>query len=255
MKTQSDRQRSNTDAPGLISFSNRMSTYPILSELCLERVLGIQIMSSPIVRPKGSILFAEGQKALGVYVLQDGCIKLSIGSDNGKSLILGLVGRGTVLGLPEAILAMPYAATAEVVKSAKLSFLSCDDLLRHLRATGAAAFAAAEMVSAIYYFALAKITTIHLSQSAEQKMARFLLGLCPTIESSNGQTQVTLEQSQEEIGQMIGVSRETVARVISRLRKRRVLELRTPTLVIHNKKALEKLAAFPERTEGYKVDV
>lgn len=211
-------------------------------------------MSSLIVRPKGFVLFAEGQETLGVYVLRDGRVKLSIGSDNGKSLILGLVGRGTVLGLPGAILATPYAVTAEVVKSAKLSFLSRDDLLRHLHATEGAAFAAAEMVSAIYYSALATITTIHLSQSAEQKIAHFLLGLSQMPKSSNGQTQVTLEQSQEEIGQMIGVSRETVSRVISRLKKRRILELRTPTLVIHNKRALEKLAAFPERTEGYKVD-
>lgn len=255
MKTQSDRQRSGADTPGLISFPNRMSTYPVLSDLCLKRLLGIQIMSGHIARPKGSVLFAEGQRVLGVYVVWDGRVKLSIGSDNGKSLILGLVGRGTVLGLPGAILGLPHAVTAEIVKSAKVSFLSRDDLRRHLHATKEAAYAAAEMVSAIYYSALAEITTIHLSQSAEQKMARFLLGLCPRLESSNGQMQVTLEASQEEIGQMIGVSRETVARVISRLRKRRILELRTPTLVIHDKRALEKLAEFPEKTEGYKVDV
>lgn len=98
MKAKSDRQRA--DAPGLISVPNRMSASPIPSGPDLERLLGTQTMSSLIVRPKGFVLFAEGQETLGVYVLRDGRVKLSIGSDNGKSLILGLVGRGTVLGLP-----------------------------------------------------------------------------------------------------------------------------------------------------------
>ncbi len=249
MNEQSDRQPSGAKAQDPISFPDRMSTYPVLSDLCLERLLGIQILGGHIACPEGSILFTEGQKVLGVYVLWDGRVKISVGSDNGKSLILGLMGRGTVLDLPAAILGLPHAATAEVVKSAQVSFLSREDLLRHLRATEAAAYAAAEMVSAIYYSVLAEIKTIH-SQSAEQKMARFLLGLRPMPKSSNGQTQVTLEVSQEEIGQMIGLSRETVARVISRFKKRHILELRTPTLVIHDKTALARLAEFQERREN-----
>jgi CRP/FNR family cyclic AMP-dependent transcriptional regulator len=255
VREKSDRQLSGAEERDPISFPNGMSAYPVLSDLCIERLLGIQAISGHIARSAGSVLFAEGQKVLGVYVLWNGRVKLSIGSNNGKSLILAFVGRGTVLGLPAAILGLPHGATAEVVKPAKVSFLSREDLLRHLHAAEAAAYAAAEMVSAICYSVLAEIKTIHLSQSADQKMARFLLGLRPMLESSNGQTQVTLEQSQEEIGQMIGLSRETVARVISRFKKRRILELRTPTLVIHDKTALEKLAEFPDGRGDHRADV
>jgi CRP/FNR family transcriptional regulator len=170
-------------------------------------------------------------------------------SDSGKSLILGLVGDGTVLDLPAAILGLPHAATAEVVISAQLGFISRDNLLQHLRSTDAAAYAAAELVSGIYYSALAEIKTVHLLQSAEQKMACFLLGLCPTAGSSsggklNGRTEVTLEVSQEEIGQMIGVSRETVARIVSRFKKRHIITLNPPTLVILDGAALAGLAGF-----------
>jgi len=86
-------------------------------------------------------------------------------------------------------------------------------------------------------------------------MARFILGQRPMPKSSNGQTQVTLEVSQEEIGQMIGLSRETVARVISRFKKRHILELRTPTLIIHDKTALAKLAEFQQRREDNRADI
>lgn len=242
MRAQLDQQHSTAHAPDLTSFPNRMSTYPVLSEIYLERFLGIQAINGDIVRPKGFTLFSEGERVLGVHVIRDGRVKLSIGSDEGKSLILGLVGRGTVLGLPGSVLGLPHAVTAQVLKSAKLSFICRDEVLRQLHATEAAAFAAAEMVSAIYYSAIAELATIQLSQSAEQKVARFLLGLHAMSESSKLQVQVTLDASQEEIGQMIGVSRETVARVMSRFKKRRIVDLSSSILVIHDKNVLVKLA-------------
>ncbi|MGO9591012.1 MAG: Crp/Fnr family transcriptional regulator [Candidatus Acidiferrales bacterium] len=220
-----------------------MTGYPVLSDFYLERLLGNLTICSRTSRTKGFVLFSEGEKALGVYVVWEGRVKVSIGSDNGKSLILALAGRGAVLGLPETILGLPYAATVEVVDAAKASFLSRDHLLRRLRDTeAAAAYTAAENLSAICYSLTAELKAIHLTQSAEQKMARFLLGLPPTSKNSNGQMAVALTANQEEIGQMIGVCRETVARIISRFKRQRILELEASTLVIHDRPALEELA-------------
>lgn len=189
-----------------------------------------------------------------MYLLWSGLVKLSIGADNGKLLILGLVDRGAVFDLPGAILGLPHVATAAVVRDARISFFPRDDLLRHLHGTESAGYAAAEMVSAIYYSAMAELKAIQ-SQSAEQKMARFLLGLPAASNQSSGRMQVTLEVHQEEIGQMIGVCRETVARIISRFKKRRILELKATTLVICNRVALVKLANFSDREESARVRV
>ena len=242
MKNQTDLHFSGRETKGLISFPDRMNAYPVVSDLCLERLAAVRGISGQVARTKGFVLFAEGQEVSGVYVLWGGRVKLTIDSENGKSLILGLVGPGTVLGVAAAILGLPHVATAQVVKSAKVSFLGRDDLLRYLHAHEEAAYEAAEMVSALYYSVLAEIRAVHLCHSAEQKLAHFLLGLRPMSNRSNGQEQLTLEANQEEIGQMIGVSRETVARVISRFKKRHILELKNPTWIIHDKTALERLA-------------
>ncbi|MGA8872384.1 MAG: Crp/Fnr family transcriptional regulator [Candidatus Acidiferrales bacterium] len=241
MGEQKGRRPSGTSSQGLSSFPNQMSSYPVLSDSYLERLLGNLIINSRTSRTKGFVLFSEDEKALGAYVVWEGRVKLSIGSDNGKSLILTLAGRGAVLGLPETILGLPYAATAEVVEATKASFLCRDHLLRRLRDTEAA-YTAAENLSAICYSLTAELKAIHLTQSAEQKMARFLLGLSPTWKNSSGQMEVTLTANQEEIGQMIGVCRETVARIISRFKRQRILELGASTLVIRDRPALEELA-------------
>jgi len=242
MSERTRRGTSGTSSDELSAFPNRMSSYPVLSDFYLERLLGTLTINGRTSRARGSILFAEGLEALGIYVIWEGRVKISTGSGNGKSLILALVGRGAVLELPATILGLPYAATAEVVEPVKASFLSRDDLLRRLRVTEVAAYTAVENLSAICYSILAEFKAIHLSQSAEQKMARFFLGLPPTSKRSNGQVEVALEANQEEIGQMIGVCRETVARVISRFKKKRILEMGASTLVIRDRPALERLA-------------
>jgi CRP-like cAMP-binding protein len=244
MRNQRRRRPSGENSQGLSSFPNQTNSYAVLSDSDLEHLLGTPT-NGRISRKQGAVLLAQGQKALGVYVIWKGRVKISIGSDNGKSLILALVGRGAVLGLPATILGLPYAATVEVVEPVQVSFLARDDLLRRLRTTEGAAYTAAENLSAICYSILGEFKAIHLSQSAEQKMARFLLGLRPTSTSPNGPTEVALEANQEEIGQMIGVCRETVARVISRFKKRRILEPGTSTLVIRDRAALERLAESP----------
>ena len=47
----------------------------------------------------------------------------------------------------------------------------------------------------------------------------------------------------EEMAQMIGSSRETVTRLLSELKKRKLIRLEGSTLVIRNRPALEALAA------------
>ncbi len=244
MKDRLDRQR--------YGFPDRVSAGSVLSD-SLVRLIGVKA-GADSARPEGSVLFREGQKVLGIFIIREGRVKLSIGSGNGKALILGVFGCGAVLGLPAALLDRPHAATAEVVESAKVSFLSRGDLLRNLRTSERAAWAAAEMVSEMSYSILAAIKIIHLSQSAEQRMARFLLQLRPVHKSPKGETHVVLELNQEEIGQMVGLSRETVARVLSGLRKRRILEVRTPIFMIHDRSALARLAGVPEERDHGKLE-
>jgi CRP-like cAMP-binding protein len=63
---------------------------------------------------KGAILYEEGEKTTGVYVVLEGRAKLSVNSAQGKTLVLGIFGPGTILGLAAAILGRTHPTTAEV---------------------------------------------------------------------------------------------------------------------------------------------
>lgn len=219
--------------------SGRIPFLARLDRRCLARVRATTL-GSPYAR--GTVLFAEEHRTDGVYVILEGRAKLSVSSRNGKSLALGFFGPGTVLGLEGAILGWPHMATAEIVEPAKAAFMARRDLLRHLGRSEKATLEAAELVSETCYFLLSRIKANELSESAEEKLVRFLLEVHAGDSGADGESRLKLDLSQEAIAQMIGTSRETVARLLSRLRKRGILDWGRSKIVIRDRGALEKLA-------------
>ena len=227
---------------------------PFLARLdrqCLARLKATTLGTS---YERGTVLFAEEHRPDGVYVILEGRAKLSVSSRNGKSLALGFFGPGTVLGLESAILGWPYMATAEIVEPAKAAFMARRDLLRHLGRSEKATLEAAELVSETCYFLLSRIKANELSESAQEKLVRFLLDVHPGRPGSEGETRLKLDLSQEAVAQIIGTSRETVARLLSRLKKRGLLDWRRSKIVIRDRGALEKLAKS-RRTDANAVEI
>jgi len=209
-----------------------------LGRQCLDRVKAAIAGTS---YPKGAILFAQEGRPRGVYLVLEGSVQLSVSSPNGKSLILGFFGPGTVLGLESAILGWPHIGTAEITEPARLAFMERNDLLRHLAQTENAAFEAAEFASESCYFFLNRIKTVELSESAQEKLVRLLLELQPQVQSSIDQHTLRLHASQEAVARMIGTSRETVTRLLSRLKRKGILDCKRSTLIIRDLDALRKM--------------
>jgi CRP-like cAMP-binding protein len=82
---------------------------------------------------KGTILFREGDQPTGVYVVLEGSAKISLNSAEGKTLVLGFYGPGTILGLAAAILGRRHEATAEILKPTKVLFVPREDVVREIR--------------------------------------------------------------------------------------------------------------------------
>lgn len=191
--------------------------------------------------PRGSRLFTEGQPASGVFIIEKGCVKLSICSGCGRSLILGFFEPPSVLGLAAAILGLPHESSAEVLKPVTARFLPRDQLIRHMRSSDAGLHAA-ELVSHMLYFTWREIEALWLTHSVEQKLARFLWSLHPAGIAGASPLVLPLDLTHEEIAQRIGVSRESVTRVFTRFRRRGVLHLKDSVLSLLDLDALQKLA-------------
>jgi len=191
--------------------------------------------------PRGTRLFWEGQTSQGVFILCTGQAKLSISSSRGKSL-MRVAERGEILGLSATLSGQPYEGSAEMLDGGQVKFVRRDLFLGFLREHGAASLRAAESLSHDYQAVYEQVRAVALSDSVAEKLAKLLLYWCSRQgkETEHG-IHLKLSLTHGEIAQMIGVSRETVTRLISEFRVNRVIELKGSNLFVPNKAALERL--------------
>jgi CRP/FNR family cyclic AMP-dependent transcriptional regulator len=191
--------------------------------------------------PTGAVLFAEGQAPRGVFIVRRGRVKLSICGSDGRTLILRIVDAGCPLGVAAVVSGRQYEATAETQEPSEVSFLRQSDLLRLMRQHGELALWVTQHISQDYAGTCREIRDLILSDSASEKLARLMVGWLDQNTTSVNPTQVKMALTHEEIGQMIGTSRETVSRLFAGFKKQRLIQQNGCTLVIPNRIALESL--------------
>lgn len=209
-----------------------------LSPTALQKLSEIK---STAIYPKSAVLFIEGQQPRGVFVLCNGKVKLSTTSSEGKTLITKISNPGDVLGLNAAISNHPYEVTAEMLEPGQANFISRDALLQFLKQHGEVALRIAEQLSQNYFVAYEEIRTLGLTTSPAEKLAKLLLSWCPDKNQENGSAQIKMTLTHEEIAEMIGTTRETVSRLFSDFKKKQLLQVKGSTLVLRDKRALEKM--------------
>ncbi len=213
-----------------------------------------ETMKYATVYPKGAVLFVEGQAPRGIFVLCKGRVKLSICASDGKTLILKIAEAGEVLGLSANIRGTPYELTAETIVPCQVNFVKREDFQRLLRQHSDACLHVAEQLSANYSATCRELRAIGLPHSAAERLAKLLLEMSAhNGEAAKAEPRIKLALSHEEMGQMIGTSRETVTRLFADLKKRQIVEKKGPILRIRNKAALKALGRsnvgpFPPQT-------
>jgi CRP/FNR family transcriptional regulator, cyclic AMP receptor protein len=109
-----------------------------------------------------------------------------------------------------------------------------------MRQHGEIALWVAQHISQDYAGTCREIRDLILSDSASEKLARLTVGWLDQNAATNP-TQVKLALTHEEIGQMIGTSRETVSRLFAGFKKPHLIQQNSCTLVLPDRVALESL--------------
>ncbi|MBZ5704431.1 MAG: Crp/Fnr family transcriptional regulator [Acidobacteriia bacterium] len=208
-----------------------------------EMLKSFSAASHQATYPGGALLFLEGQKPRGAFVLCSGKVKLSTTSREGKVLILKIAQPGEALGLSAAISGTSYELTAETTGPCQVTFVERETFIKLVEKNGELGLRAAQALSHEFQSAYRDIQELVLARSSAGKLARLLLSWTGGRENGGSEIRLRTSLTHEEMAQMIGASRETVTRVLSDLRKKDWIRLDGSTLVIRNKTALESLAA------------
>ena len=214
----------------------------LFCDLSVDAVRHLNDITATAVYPRRAMLFMEGQQSRGAFVLCSGQAKLSTSSFEGKTVITKVSRAGDVLGLNAVVSNRPYEVTAEMTEPGQANFIARDSLLQFQKERREVALRVAEELSRNCYTAHEEIRILGLTNSPSRKFAMLLLSWWIKTAKNNRTTQVKLTLTHEEIAEMIGTTRETVSRLFSKFKKKQLLQLKGSTLVIRNRRALEKLA-------------
>ena len=195
------------------------------------------------VHPQGKVLFAAGELARGIYILRSGRATSSISSHEGRVVILRIALPGDVLGLNSVLRSSSYDTTAKTVEPCHTDFISQVDFLNLMERSKPATCAILKILSHQLTELSDRTTSLLLPKTAAARLAQLLLEWCDDSRVNNSRiVQVNKNFTQEEMGQMICSSRETVTRLLAMLSRRQIVQITADCIVIQDRPALQDLA-------------
>lgn len=219
------------------------SVAQILCDSDLNDLRGMDHLRVSKCYPRGSVLFIEGQRPRGVYVLCEGRAKVSIASPQGKTLLLRIAKAGDLLGMNATLTGQPYGATVETLERCRIDFMAREQLLKLLDRDKRIYAGVAQALSRKLSSMAEHTRLLFLSQSSSEKLARLLVQWCDEDGKRTAEgIQLRSGLTHEEIAQMICASRETVTRVLNDFKRRHIVNLVDNTIFVRNRKALEAVA-------------
>jgi CRP/FNR family transcriptional regulator len=198
-----------------------------------EALQELNALRQTSVYPKGTLLFVEGQPCRGLFVLCSGKAKLTASSRQGRSVIVRVANPGEVLGLSAVVSNSAYEVSAETLGPAEANFLPRDRFIRFLQNHAEVSLQVAHCLSTELQRAYHQVSRIALAPSARAKLASLLLDWAgqegPTTDKD---VSLQLHMTHEEVGELIGSSRETVTRLLNDFRRRGLIETNRTTVTV-----------------------
>jgi CRP/FNR family transcriptional regulator len=147
---------------------------------------------------------------------------------------------GEAVGLSATISSRPHVATATATGMTHTVLIERDSFLEFIEKHGDAAVRVARVLAELYDVTQEEKKQFLVRESAAQKLARLVLNL--SAQQAEDCDHLHIGLTQEEIGNIIGITRETVSRTLSDLKNRKILVVQDSKLMIHNRSALRKIA-------------
>lgn len=184
---------------------------------------------------RGMILGMTHEPMDYAYFPEDAVISLVGTTADGLGVEIGMVGQEGYLGLP-FLLGKPIHIYQSTVQHPGMVWRVPGTVLQDALHVSRSLREQLLRYTHVRFVQLAQTAVCHRFHSLEQRLCRWLLSVQDRLRSSE------ISLTQEWLGQLIGGRRPTISTTTNDLRKSGVVELRRGSLVILDRKALERLS-------------
>lgn len=191
----------------------------------------------------GETLFRAGDPSTYLYVIREGQIKLTRSDVNGHEHLIGLVGPGYLIGF-DAIGSPMYSYSAKTLTPSLFCRIKHGDMMKVLAKNSKVSLNV--LLAITEQLAQARNLIRVLGQkTAVEKVAALLLNLLPHETDDKAGKKPALHLSRNEIAEILGITVETVSRIMAQLNRDAIIKAPRGSISIRKRKRLEALAGSP----------
>ena len=230
-RQESRRSLSSSDKLALL---RRHPLFGAIAPELLERLSGYSTTRGV---DRGDTIFAKGDPGNSLYAVCAGTVKISVPSADGKDAVFNLVGEGEIFGEIALLDGQPRTADATAQTDCELMVIERRDFLDLVRSQPEIALKLMEVLCARLRHTSEQVEDV-LFLDLPGRLAKILLQLTGKAELPPRRVTMT----QREIGQMIGMSRESTNKQLRDWEHRNWVRLERGGIVVLEPDALAAVA-------------
>jgi CRP/FNR family transcriptional regulator, cyclic AMP receptor protein len=212
-------------------------TVPLFSTLTDEEFNQLAHIFVARAYRKNQVIFLEEETGNYMYLVLSGKVKVAKAAVGGKETILAIHRTGDFFGEMSLLDGKTAPATVSAMEDAKIISVSGTDFHKYLLHNE-------KVMQQIIQVLCARLRQVWQTQSlssstadARIRMGIYQLAKRHGIRDAHG-TIIDLKITHQELAEMVGTSRETVTRVLTRLREQRIIEVDQRRITLIDSKAL-----------------
>jgi CRP-like cAMP-binding protein len=192
---------------------------------------------------KGQQIFQEGSAAIGLHCVNQGKIKITKTSGEGKEQITRLVKAGDMLGFQSVVAETKYTTSAVALDDCVVCFIPRSDFFRVWQSN--TQFSTSLMQMMAKALGAAEVQMLHLAyKPVRERLAEALLLLVHTFGEQGSNTPFSMSVSREDLASLVGTAKETAIRLLSEFKDAGIIATRGSQLTILDMKGLSQIAAL-----------
>ena len=213
--------------------------HPIFRELEPDALDQLCRYAKPTSLKRGATIFSKGDPGSSLYAVISGTVKISVSSPDGRNAILNLIGPGEIFG--EVAVLDGGERTADATASTNCEILVIDrrEFLPFVKQQPVLAMKFIELLCDRLRWTSDQVEQVIL-QDLPRRLASALLGL--TEKRKLDPSSRTIAITQQEISEMVGMTRESINKQLRSWAARDWVRLEHGTIVLLNPEPLRGLA-------------
>ena len=214
----------------------------LLGQLKPEELSQLAATAVSVRHRSGNTIFQKGDPGVSMMAVVRGRVKVCTYSADGKELVLNIIDRGSLLGEIAVLDGRPRSADAVAIGETELLVLERARMLPLLTANPAIATRLIEVLCQRLRWTSEALEDAVL-RDAPARVARGLLRLASTFgrKEANG-LRLDIKLSQQQIGNLIGVSRESTNKYIVEWTRSGYLAVENGYITIMDPPTLKEMA-------------